>query len=79
MELAVFLICLFGFMLLGIPIAIVLVICAFALMFVTGGSNFLSIAQAIVAGINSFPLMAIPFFMLAGEIMSQGGVSARSV
>ena len=79
MELAVFLICLFGFMLLGIPIAIVLVICAFALMFVTGGSNFLSIAQAIVAGINSFPLMAIPFFMLAGEIMSQGGLSARIV
>lgn len=79
MELAVFLICLFGFMSLGIPIAIVLTICAFVLMLVAGGFNLLSIAQAIVAGINSFPLMAIPFFMLAGEIMSQGGLSARIV
>jgi TRAP-type transport system large permease protein len=30
-------------------------------------------------GMNSFPLMAIPFFMLAGELMNRGGISARIV
>ncbi|MEK6266893.1 MAG: TRAP transporter large permease, partial [Clostridium sp.] len=37
------------------------------------------ISQSIVRGIDSFPLMAIPFFMLAGEIMNVGGISKRIV
>lgn len=37
------------------------------------------IAQRMVAGVNSFPLLAIPFFMLAGAIMETGGVSRRIV
>jgi tripartite ATP-independent transporter DctM subunit len=37
------------------------------------------IAQRMVAGINSFPLLAIPFFILAGEIMNEGGISRRLV
>lgn len=79
MALTVFLGTLFGFMSLGIPIALVLVICAFALMMVVGSFDLLAISQAMVAGTNSFPLMAIPFFMLAGEIMAKGGLSGRIV
>jgi len=37
------------------------------------------IPQRMVAGANSFPLLAIPFFMLAGAIMERGGVSRRIV
>jgi len=37
------------------------------------------IAQSIIRGIDSFPLMAIPFFILAGEIMNEGGISRRIV
>ncbi|NYB72773.1 TRAP transporter large permease [Sedimentibacter hydroxybenzoicus DSM 7310] len=79
MALGAFLVSLFGFMSLGIPIALVLVICSIVLMVLVGQFDLLSIAQAMVSGTNSFPLMAIPFFMLAGEIMSQGGLSARIV
>lgn len=79
MALGVFLGSLFGFMTLGIPIAVVLIICAFSLMILLGQFDLLAISQAMVAGTNSFPLMAIPFFMLAGEIMAQGGLSARIV
>jgi len=72
MALVVFLGTLFGFMSLGIPIALVLVICAMALMILVGSFDLLAIAQAMVAGTNSFPL-------LAGEIMAQGGLSTRIV
>jgi tripartite ATP-independent transporter DctM subunit len=37
------------------------------------------VAQNIINGADSFPLMAVPFFMLAGEIMNEGGLSRRIV
>lgn len=37
------------------------------------------IAQNSVAGVDSFPLLAIPFFMLAGNLMSGGGIAKRLV
>ncbi|MDR1625450.1 MAG: TRAP transporter large permease subunit, partial [Spirochaetia bacterium] len=37
------------------------------------------IFQQILGGINVFALLAIPFFILAGEIMSQGGIALRLV
>ncbi len=75
----VFLGTLFSFMFLGVPIAVVLLICAIALMLHMGFVDAMTIAQSMVTGTNSFPLMAIPFFMLAGEIMAQGGLSNRIV
>lgn len=79
MELFVFVIALFGILPLGIPIAIVLIICAFVLMMVMGMFDPSIISQQIVMGTNNFPLMAIPFFMLSGELMSSGGLSKRIV
>ncbi|HNZ95485.1 MAG TPA: TRAP transporter large permease, partial [Sphaerochaeta sp.] len=39
----------------------------------------MSIVQRLVSGVHSFSLLAIPFFILSGEIMSQGGISRRLV
>lgn len=79
MELAIFLITLFALLPLGIPIAFILIMCCAVLMVFMGNFNASIIAQQIVAGTNSFALMAIPFFMLAGEIMGRGGLSRRIV
>lgn len=79
MELATFLITLFFFMLFGIPIAFVLALCAIALMYVMGMWDPEIIGQQMVMGMNNFPLMAILFFMLSGEIMSKGTLAIRIV
>lgn len=78
--LAAFLLGLFGFILLNIPIAFALVLTTVILMLLlTGDVSTPIIAQSIIRGIDSFPLMAIPFFILAGEIMNEGGISRRIV
>ena len=82
MELVVFLVSLFGFLALGIPIAMVLVLCSMVLMYYGGmwDSMFVMIIpQSMLDGANNYPLMAIPFFVFAGEIMTEGGLSKRVV
>lgn len=79
MELVVFLCSLFVFLFLGIPIALGLVLCAITLMIFSGEGDFMIIPQAMVDGVNNYPLMAIPFFVFAGEIMAKGGLSHRVV
>jgi len=78
-TLAVFFTSLFVLLFLGIPIAFVLVLCGIALMMYMGNFDPQIISQNMVYGANSFPLMAIPFFMLAGEIMAYGSLSQRIV
>jgi tripartite ATP-independent transporter DctM subunit len=75
----VFLISLFGFILLNIPISFSLLLTAVILMLYMGNASPYILVQSIVRGIDSFPLLAIPFFMLAGEIMNVGGISKRIV
>ena len=82
MELVVFLVSLFGFLALGIPIAIVLVLCSMVLMYYGSmwDSMFVMIIpQSMLDGANNYPLMAIPFFVFAGEIMGKGGLSKRVI
>lgn len=79
MELAVFLGCLALLLPTGIPIAIVLILCAMVLMYAMGIWDPLIVSQQMVMGTNNFPLMAIPFFMLSGELMTEGGLSKRIV
>lgn len=64
---------------LGVPIAFVLILCAVALMQFLGHTDMTIITQNMIMGANNASLMAIPFFMLAGEIMSRGGLSTRIV
>lgn len=75
----VFLASLFGLLAIGVPIAFTLILVSAAILFYMGNFNSQIIAQAVVFGANSFTLLAIPFFILAGEIMSYGGISQRIV
>ena len=79
MTIAVFLGSLLGAMMLGIPIAFSLLLCGVALMWHLGMFDAQILAQNIIEGANSFPLLAVPFFMLAGEVMNTGGLSKRIV
>ncbi len=79
MTVAIFLGSLIGAMALGIPIAFSLLLCGAALMWHLNMFDAQILAQNVVNGADSFPLLAVPFFMLAGELMNQGGLSRRIV
>lgn len=79
MTIAVFLASLLGTMAIGVPIAFALILCGMALMVHLDMFDAQIIAQNILNGADSFPLMAVPFFLLAGEIMNSGGLSKRIV
>ena len=79
MTVAIFLFSLLGAMAIGMPIAFSLIICGVALMIHLDMFDAQIIAQNLLNGADSFPLMAVPFFMLAGEIMNSGGLSKRIV
>ncbi len=66
-------------MAIGIPIAYALLICGVALMWHLDLFDAQILAQNVINGADSFPLLAVPFFMLAGEIMNVGGLSKRIV
>jgi tripartite ATP-independent transporter DctM subunit len=78
-TIAVFTLSLLGAMALGMPIAFALVVCGVALMHSLDIFDSQIIAQNIINGADSFPLMAVPFFMLAGELMNRGGLARRIV
>lgn len=65
--------------LINVPIGFALGMAALASLIASGTMPVSMIPQRMVAGANSFPLLAIPFFMLAGAIMERGGVSKRIV
>ncbi|MCM3704322.1 MULTISPECIES: TRAP transporter large permease [Cytobacillus] len=75
----VFLGSLFGSLTLGVPIAFALLASAVMLMFAMGTFDSQIVAQNLINGANNFSLMAIPFFVLAGELMNAGGISRRIV
>jgi len=79
MILTTFLVALLGSMAIGVPIAFALLISAGALMWQLDMFDAQILAQNLINGANSFPLLAVPFFMLAGEIMTVGGLSRRIV
>ena len=66
-------------MALGIPIAHSLIISGVALLLHRNEFDTLILAQTLVDGADNFPLMAIAFFILAGELMNAGGVSKRII
>ncbi|MCK1545144.1 TRAP transporter large permease subunit [Bradyrhizobium sp. 179] len=79
MTIVVFTVSLLGAMALGMPIAFALIVCGIALMHFLDIFDSQIVAQNIINGADSFPLMAVPFFMLAGEIMNKGGLARRIV
>lgn len=79
MTIVVFLGSLLGAMAMRIPVAFALLLAGVALMIQLDTFDAQILAQNLVSGADSFPLLAIPFFMLAGELMNAGGLSRRIV
>ena len=79
MTLIVFITVLCGAILLGIPVAFALLLSAVAMMIQMNMFSVDIMAQSLINGVDSFTLLAIPFFLVAGEVMSRGGLSSRIV
>lgn len=68
------------FLLIGLPVVFGLVAAPGVLLFMNGQERDIALLyRNVFNGMNSFPLMAIPFFMLAGELMNRGGITLRLV
>ena len=63
----------------GMNMALALVLTGAGMAWVLGFWDTQLLAQNLVAGIDSFPLLAVPFFILAGELMNSGGISKRII
>lgn len=79
MTILVFLGTLVGTMAIGVPVAFALIFCGLVLMLWMGVTDPQIVAARMVAGADSFTLLAVPFFLLAGEVMNAGGLSRRIV
>ena len=79
MTLVLFTLALMVPMALGLPIAFSLILCGVALMLTSGQFDTTLVSQKMIEGTDNFPLLAIPFFLLAGELMNAGGISKRIV
>ena len=79
MTILIFLGALVGCMIIGMPISFALLGAAVALMLHLDMFDSQIIAQNLINGTTSFTLMAVPFFLLAGEVMNAGGLSKRIV
>lgn len=79
MTITIFLAALLITMGLGVPIAFALLISGAVLMWQLGMFDAQIIAENVIHGADSYPLLAIPFFLLAGEIMNVGGLSRRLI
>ena len=79
MTILVFVLSLLGAMALGMPLAFSLLVSGIALMLHLDVFDTQIVSQNLINGADNFPLMAVPFFMLAGELMNAGGMSRRIV
>ena len=79
MTLLVFIVSLLASMAIGVPVAFALIFCGVMLMTFMGMFNTQIIAQNMLIGADTFTLLAIPFFILAGELMNAGGLSKRII
>jgi len=78
MELILLFLSLLGLLAIGVPVAFALLISSM-IVFAMLGLNPLVAVQRLSAGIDVFTLMAIPFFVFAGDLMTQTGIAARLI
>ncbi|QIE42048.1 TRAP transporter large permease [Rhodobacteraceae bacterium SC52] len=68
------------FLLIGLPVFFAMLAAPGLMLFINGQERDIALLyRNVYNGMDSFPLMAIPFFMLAGELMNRGGITARLV
>lgn len=77
MVILVLFVALFILVVLGVPIALSLAIASLLAILVEGSIPSLVVLHQMVSGMDSFPLLSIPFFILAGALMNQGGITKR--
>ncbi|ARO33611.1 TRAP dicarboxylate transporter permease protein DctM subunit (plasmid) [Rhizobium sp. NXC14] len=64
-------------MLVGVPVAISMAVASVLYIVLYGVAPDIIVAQRMIAGVESFPLLAVPFFILAGNLMNSAGVTGR--
>src|SRR4051794_3892292 len=79
MTMIIFLASLLGGMALGMPIAFALLLSGACMMFFLGDFDTQIISQNLFVGADSFAMMAVPFFVMAGDLMNRGGLTIRIV
>ena len=78
-AICIYAVLLFGFMVLGIPVGFSIGLTALVALLLDGGSsaNHAILVQRMFSGVDSFPLLAVPLFMLAGNLMNTAGITQR--
>ncbi len=81
LAIAVLALCFFALLLAGVPIAIAIGLASAVTLLLTISPlpALTTIAQRMATGLDSFALVAIPFFILSGELMNRGGIARRLV
>jgi TRAP-type C4-dicarboxylate transport system permease large subunit len=64
-------------MLIGVPVAVSMAVASLLYLVIYGVAPDIIVAQRMIAGVESFPLLAVPFFILAGNLMNVAGVTGR--
>jgi TRAP-type C4-dicarboxylate transport system permease large subunit len=64
-------------MIVGLPVALAMAVASLVYILVSGTAPDVVLAQRMIAGVESFPLLAVPFFILAGNLMNIAGVTGR--
>jgi len=77
MTAAILLIGFFGLLALGIPVAVALAGASIIFALVDGSIPLLAIVHRMVGGVDSFPLLCVPFFIFAGMLMNTSGITER--
>ena len=76
MSILLMILLLFALMIIGVPVAVALALASLAFVATNGMPPMIVLAN-MVNGINSFPLIAVPFFILAGNLMNTAGITTR--
>ena len=77
MEIIWLFVMLFGMLLFGVPVAIALAGSSAVFIFFNGSPPPMVVAHRMINGVDSFPLLAVPFFILAGNLMNTAGITER--
>src|SRR5215211_431510 len=77
MLLALLFTCLFGLLVLGAPVAVALALSSLIYIVIDGKVPDIVVMHRMINGVDSFPLLAVPFFILAGNLMNTAGITNR--
>lgn len=77
MLLALLFVMVFGLLVFGVPVGIALALSSLVFILLSGTVPDLVVMHRMINGVNSFPLLAVPFFILAGNLMNTAGITNR--